>query len=185
MTQTSHLKSAQITALDTYQPVGDVQNAGLGAPCRTITISGTVTPVAADAAGSTYRMARVPSTAVIKYIGLSSQAQGAGKVQVGVYYSDSAIDGTAAANQGNVVSGCVDFFASDVDLTSAVNQTDETFGNAANAGKNNQSLINTPLWKACGLTTDPGGMLDIVLTVHTTAITTGGGFVSLQAEYAE
>lgn len=184
---TSHLKSAQITALDTFTPsLADVQNAGLGAPSRTVTVTGTVTPVASDGAGTTYQMVRVPSTACIKYIGLASQAQGAGKVQVGVYFSSSTIDGTLPANQGLVVpTNGLAFFANDVDISAAIGQTDETFQNQATAGANNPSLINTPLWKALAIATDPGGFFDITLTVHTTAITTGTGFVSLQAEYAE
>jgi hypothetical protein len=183
---TSNLKTAQITALDTYQPVGDVQNAGSGADARLTSVSGTVTPVAADAAGSTYRLARIPSDAVVKHVWLASQAQGAGAIQLGVYYSDSAIDGTNAANKGLVVPTTgVNFFAQDVSLATAVPQTDETFQNQATAGAYNPSLINQQLWQALGLTSDPGGCFDIVATVHTTAITTGGGFLSLQVDYAE
>ena len=104
MTQTSHLKSAQITALDTFTPsLADIQNAGYGAPCRLQTVSGFATPIAGDAAGSTYQMVRVPTNCVVKHVWLASAAQGAGAVDIGVYYSDSTIDGTAAANQGLVV----------------------------------------------------------------------------------
>ena len=103
MSQTSHLKSAQITALDTYQPGGDLQSAGFGAPARSVTVAGTVTTVSADAAGSTYQMVRVPTNASIKYIGFSAKAMGAGTMALSVYYSDSKIDGTAAANQAPTV----------------------------------------------------------------------------------
>lgn len=182
----SKLKTAQITALDTYQPGGDVLSAGLGAPARTTTVSGSVTAVAADSVLTTYQMVRVPSAAVIKYVGLSSQAQGAGAVQVGVYYSSSKIDGTAVANQGLVVPTTgLRFFMNDQSLATALVQTDLTFGDAANAGSYDQSMINKRLWDALGLATDPGGFFDIVLTVHTTAVTTGTGKISLQVEYAE
>lgn len=182
----SALKTAQITALDTYQPVGDVQNAGSGATARWNSISGTVTPIAADSVGSTYRLCRIPSDAVVKQVLLASQAQGAGAVQIGVYYSDSKIDGTLPANQGLVVPTTgVNFFASDVSLATAVPQTDETFQNQATAGAYNPSLINQQIWQALGLTADPGGYFDITATVHTTAITTGGGFLSAQVSYAE
>lgn len=182
---TSHLKSAQITALDSI-PYGDLQSAGLGAPARLKVLSGTVTAVASDGAGSTYQMVRIPTNAVVKKVMLASQAQGAGKVQIGVYYSDSTVDGTPAAVQGTVVPTTgVDFFASDVDLTSAVPQTDETFQHQANSGSYDPSMINKRLWDALGLSSDPGGFFDIVLTVHTTAITTGTGKIALQVEYAE
>lgn len=185
MTQTSHLKSAQITALDTFTPsLADIQNAGYGAPCRLQTVSGFATPIAGDAAGSTYQMVRVPTNCVVKHVWLASAAQGAGAVDIGVYYSDSTIDGTAAANQGLVVPTTgKTFFASQISLASAVQQTDEIFQNLANSGSNTPALINTPLWLALGLTTNPGGFFDIVLTVDTTAITTGGGVVSLQVDY--
>ena len=186
MSQTSKLKSAQITALDTYQPGGDLQSAGYGASGRFVSISGTVTPLNADAANTTYQMVRVPTNASIKQVLLSSQAQAAGAVDIGVYYSDSKIDGTAAANQGVVVPTTgKTFFASQISLASAVAQTDETFQNAATGGAYNQSLVNKRLWDALGLTSDPGGFFDIVLTVDTTAVTTGGGFVSLTVNYIE
>ena len=187
MSQVSHLKSAQITALDTVTPsLADVQNAGAGAPSRCVTITGYVTPVAADSVNTTYQFVRVPSTAIIKYVGVSSQAQAAGAIDIGVYYSDSTIDGTAAANQGLVVPTTgKTFFASQQSLATALNQTDVTFSNQATSGANNPSLINTRLWQALGLATDPGGFFDIVGTVDNTAITTGGGFTGLQVDYAE
>ena len=185
MSQTSHLKSAQITALDTYQPGGDLQSAGFGAPARSVTVAGTVTTVSADAAGSTYQMVRVPTNASIKYIGFSAKAMGAGTMALSVYYSDSKIDGTAAANQGLVVPTTgSQFFSAAIDCSSAVNQTDETFGNAATGGANDQTKINKRLWDALGLTTDPGGFFDIVAVCTTTAVTTGAA-MSLQAEYTE
>ena len=187
MAQTSHLKSAQLTALDTVTPsLADVQNAGNGAPARTVTVSGSSATVSADNTASTYQLVRVPSNAVIKYVGFSAQAMSAGKLSISVYYSDSTIDGTAAANQGLVVPTTgKTFFASQQSLATALNQTDVTFANQAAAGANNPSLINTRLWQALGLATDPGGFFDIVGTVDNTAITTGGGFTGLQVDYAE
>ena len=38
------------------------------------------------------------------------------------------------------------------------------------------SKRNKALWDALGLTTDPGGFMDIVAVVHTTDITTSGAF---------
>jgi hypothetical protein len=186
MAQTSHLKAAQLTALDQNPPpYGDVQSAGLGAPARTVTVSGTVSTVSADNTASTYQLVRVPSFAIIKYVGFAAMAMGGGKFQLSVYYSSSLVDGTAPANQGLVVptTGAA-FFASDIDCTSAVQETDETFQNMATAGAYNPALINKRLWDALALTSDPGGFFDIVAVCHTTAVTTGAA-MSLQVEYAE
>ena len=39
------------------------------------------------------------------------------------------------------------------------------------------------LWEALGLASDPGGWFDIVATVVTTAVTTGTGIMTLEAEF--
>ena len=93
---TSALKSTAITNLDTSPPTPNT--AGKGAPGYLKSVSGYVTAVAADAAGSTYRLVRLPSNAVVKQVQFESEAQGAGKVQLGVYYSDASGDGTPQAN---------------------------------------------------------------------------------------
>ena len=170
MAQTSHLKSAQLTALDTVTPsLADVQNAGNGAPARTVTVSGSSATVSADNTASTYQLVRVPSNAVIKYVGFSAQAMSAGKLSISVYYSSSTIDGTAPANQGLVVSGCVALFSSDIDCSSAVVPTEEL----TEANSFTPLMRQQPLWQAAGLASDPGGKFDIVATCHTTGITTG------------
>lgn len=181
---TSHLKSTPITNLDTIPAVPNTT--GEGSPGYVRTVEGFVTVNAADAAGSTYQLVRVPSNAKVKHVFLTSEAQGAGAVQLGVYYSDSTIDGTAAANQGLVVPTTgVNFFANDVSVAAAVLSIDEVFQNQATAGANNLSLVNQPLWQALGLTADPGGFLDIVATVHTTAVTTGTGRLGVSVEYVD
>lgn len=169
---TSHLKSPAITNLDTIPPL--TPTTGEGGPGYVREVSGFVTTVSADAATSTYQFVRVPSNAKVKRVALSWAAMTAGKIQLGVYYSDSTVDGTAVANQGLVVpTNGVAFFASDIDLSSASGFVDETVQNQGTAGANTIALINTPLWQALGLASDPGGFFDIVGTVHTTAVTTG------------
>jgi hypothetical protein len=173
---TSHLKSTPITNLDATPAVAN--SAGLGGPARLHSLSGFVTAVAADAAGSTYQLVRVPSTAVIKQVLFESEAQGAGKVQLSVYYSDSTVDGTAPANQGLVVPTTgAGFFSDDIDCTSVVAQQDKTSSGTSGTGANGYTLDkrNKHLWDALGLTSDPGGFFDIVAVVHTTAVTTGTG----------
>lgn len=166
---TEALKSTSITNLDATPVVPNT--AGKGGPGYIKAVTGYVTVSASMAAGSTYRLVRVPSTAVIKHIQFESQAQGAGKFQLGVYYSDSTTDGTPqTVTPSTAIS--VKLFADDIDCASAVLPGDKTFytGGGYTPDKRVQ-----PLWQAAGLSADPGGFLDIVATVHTTDVTTGTG----------
>lgn len=186
MAQTSHLKSAQITALDTFTPsLADVQNAGVGAPARHQTVSGVATPLAADATGSTYQMVRVPSTAILKHVWFTGQAQGAGTFDCSVYYSDSTIDGTAAANQGLIVPTTGATFIADAIVNASAVAQLEVLGYGGTAAGWTPAMINKRLWDALGLATDPGGFFDIVLVCTDTAVTTGTGIMALTVEYAE
>lgn len=181
---TSTLKSTPITNLDATPVVP--QSTGEGSPGYIREVEGFVTAVAADAAGSTYRLARLPSNAKVKHVFFTSEAQGAGAVQIGVYYSDSTVDGTQPSLQGIVVPTTgVNFFANDINIAAAVNSVDEVFQNMATAGANNLSVGNQPLWQALGLTSDPGGFLDVVATVHTTAITTGTGRLGVRVQFVD
>lgn len=174
---TSALKSTPITNLDATPVVPNT--AGEGAPAYDKAAYGFVTAVAADAAGSTYRLQRVPSNAKVNSLMFESQAQGAGKVQLGLYYSDSTVDGTAPANQGAVIDA--KFFADDIDCASAVLPSERVF---FTGGTNTLDKRNQPLWQAAGLSSDPGGFFDIVATVHTTAITTGTGKLGVLVTFA-
>lgn len=175
---TSNLKSTGITNLDADPIVAN--QAGKYGPAGLRYVDGYVTAVASDAAGSTYKLVRVPSNAIVKRLTLESEAQGAGAINLSVYYSDSTTDGTSPANQGVIVPTTGDqFFASDVSLASAVVPTDVT----NESGNYTIDKRFKYLWDALGLTTDPGGYFDIVAVVHTTAITTGGGKIKLACEY--
>lgn len=183
---TSHLKSTAITNLDATPIVRSTTGEGASGLLRCV--SGYVTAVASDAAGSTYQLVRVPSTACIKQVLFASEAQTAGKVQLSVYYSDSTNDGTQAANSGVVVPTTgAGFFADDIDCSSAVAQADYTSYGTSGTGANGYTLDkrNKHLWDALGLTTDPGGFFDIVAVVHTTAITTGTGKLGVTVKYID
>lgn len=177
---TSNLKSAEITNLDAT-PYVAVQ-AGKGGGGYLKNVGGFVTAVAADAAGSTYRLVRLPSNAIVKRVEFEAEAQGAGKVQLSAYYSDSTIDGTAVANQGLVVptTGAA-FFSDDIDMASAVAPANK-LKNATTAGYD-LGKRNKELWDALGLTSDPGGFIDVVAVVHTTAVTTGTGKLGVSVDY--
>lgn len=181
MSQTSTLTSGAITNLNAIPAVANVS--GEGAPGYLESVSGYCVPVAADAAGSTYRFVRLQSNVKVKQVLLANEAQGAGKIQLGLYYSNATNDGTTPSNQGALITNCVDFFASDIDLTSAIAQTDETFQNETGANAYKLANNNQPLWQAAGLSTDPGGFIDVVGTVHTTAITTGTGKVLVTVNF--
>src|ERR1700741_5267953 len=144
---TSHLKSPAITNLDSIPAVPNAT--GEGAPGYVRSVYGWVTAVAADAAGSTYQLVRVPSNAKMQTLFFESEAQGAGKVQLGLYYSDSTIDGTKAANQGVVID--VKFFSDDIDCTSAVVPVNKIW---CTGGTNTPEKRNQPLWQAAGLASD-------------------------------
>lgn len=181
---TSALKSTSITNLDASPVVANT--AGNGAPGVVRRVQGFITTVASDAAGSTYRLVRLPTTARDIRVFFEAEAQGAGKVQLSAYYSDSTTDGTAVANQGLVVPTTgAGFFADDIDCASAVTPADKT--GTGTSGQANYHLGNRgkALWDALGLTSDPGGYIDLVAVVHTTAITTGAARLGVDVSYVQ
>lgn len=172
MSQTSALKSTAITNLDaTPILIASPGEGGWGVSRRN---EGYVTTLAGDATGSTYRLVRFPTNAKIKAVDFESAAQGAGTIDLSVYYSDSTVDGTAAAKQGLVIPTTgSQFFAAAINCASAVGITNET----NQAGNNAINLRQKPMWSALGLTSDPGGYFDLVAVVGATAITTGAAIL--------
>lgn len=176
---TEALKSTSITNLDASPVVRNTTGEGGAGLLRSI--SGYVTVSASMAALSTYRLVRLKSSVKVKRIQFESEAQGAGKFQLGVYYSDSTTDGTPqSVTPSTAIS--VKLFADDIDCASAVLPGDKTFytGGSYTLDKRNQ-----PLWQAAGLSSDPGGFLDIVATVHTTDVTTGTGKLGICADFVD
>lgn len=175
---TEALKSTAITNLDASPIV--VSTTGEGAPGFLRNVSGYVTVSASMAAGSTYRLVRIPTNAKVKEILFESEAQGAGKFNLSVYYSDSTTDGTAVGNQALIVPTTGDqFFASDIDCAALVVQGIKT-NESANY---TLAMRNKRLWDALALTSDPGGFFDIVAVVHTTDVTTGTGKLGVEVNY--
>lgn len=173
-----NLKSTNITNLDAV-PVA-ANTSGEGAPAYAWTVNDYVTISANASLTSTYRVLRVPAQAKLKSLVLESEAMAAGKVNISAYYSDSTTDGTQPTNQALIIPSTGDqFFASDVDLAAAVTPTSVL----NESGNFPISKRNQPLWQALGLSSDPGGWIDIVLVVHTTAITTGAANCMLRCEF--
>lgn len=162
---TEALKSASITNDDAVPTV--LNTAGAGAASTMNVVDDYVTVSASMAALSTYRLVRVPTTAKVKSVVFESEAQGAGKFQLGVY----------APNGGAVVS--VKLFSDDIDCASAVLPTEKVGSSTYTLDKRKQ-----PLWQAAGAASDPGGFYDIVATVHTTDVTTGTGKLGVRVAYA-
>lgn len=134
---------------------------------------GYVTTANGDSATSTYVVCSVPSTAVVQQILLSCGALGGScAADVGVYYPT-----TTAGAAGAVVDA--DFFGSAVSLVSALNNSDVT----AESGVYTIAKRQQPLWQATGLTADPGGVLDIVVTL--TADTAAAAAVGLLVFYVD
>lgn len=172
-----HLKSPNITNLDAIPRVPNT--AGAGAAGEVQYNDGYATVSALASVLSTYLLTRFPSNARVKSVIFEAEAMGAGKFQLGVYYSDATNDGTSVPNQGLVVASAVDFFASDIDCASAVTRAGYTNQN----GKYTVDKRTQPIWQALGLATDPGGFFDLVATVHTTAVTTGAARIAAAIEY--
>jgi hypothetical protein len=181
---TSNLKSTPITNLDAVPVVENQAGNGAAGPVRKV--SGFVTAVASDAVGSTYKFCRIPSKARdIKTI-IESEAQGAGKVSLSAYYSSSTLDGTQPSKQGVVVPTTgAGFFTVDVDCASAVAATDKTGVGVSTSNGYTIDKRSKELWDALGLTSDPGGFIDVVGEVHTTAVTTGTGRIRVTVEYVD
>jgi hypothetical protein len=159
-------KSTTITNRDSTPPVINDGRLERGSLRSSI---GYVTAANGDSIASKYILASVPTTAMVRKVLLSCTAITSGAGDVGVYRN------TAAG--GAVVD--VDLFASAQSIASILNNSDVT-----NESTNyTMALREQPLWQAAGLTADPGGTLDIVLTL--TAATTAGGTVGVQVEYVD
>lgn len=174
---TSNLKSTPITNLDTIPVVANTS--GEGAPGVLREVSGSVTTVAADGTSSTYALVRIPSTAKVKAVYFESDdTGGTGTVNVGLSYSTSTRDGTTVSNQGDVIDA--DFFASAIDISgAAVVRTDIT--NEAGFYKIDER--NKAIWDAVGLTSDPGGFFDVVVSVA--AALTNAGVLGVSVQYVD
>lgn len=174
-----NLKSASITNLDATPVVPN--STGEGAPGYIKNASDFVTVGAADSATSTYRVARLPTNAKLKALKLFADAildsNGSPTLTygVGAAYSDSTVDGTASSLQGTLIS------ATAFRATAAFGATGNISADvltAYGAAKRNQ-----PLWQGLGLTSDPGGFIDVLVTVGVAAATGVSAAIGADAAY--
>ncbi len=130
---------------------------------------GQVVAITGDSIGSTYILASVPSTAMIRKLLLSCAALTSGAASIGV--------SQPTAKSNTAISAAL--FASAQSLASALNHSDVT----NQSGTYTPALEEQPLWQAAGLSADPGYALDIVITL--TAALTAGGILGLQVDYVD
>jgi|SRR5215469_5991306 len=186
------IKSNSIIALDASPIVAQAAGEGGPADCK---VNDGIIPTTANtpaaSIGSVFQFVRVPSNCKIKKLYFESGAQAAGTMNLGVYY---ATDGsnpngvpTAATGIANAVVGSppgnqvnTSLFGSAIALTAASGPTDVT----NQSGNYTADKRQLPLWKACGLNSDPGGFFDISGTLAA-AITTGGGLMGLTVMYTD
>lgn len=177
-----HVKSQAITDADGATPPIVSQTAGKGVGNYLKEVSGSAVAVASSSADATYQLVRLPSAAKVKEIIFESAAQGAGKFDLGVYY---ATDGRSGPNKKTALLAAdaidQDLFATVIDCASDVAPTDVT----NESGSYTIDKRIKPLWEAAGLSSDPGGFIDIVATVKTTAVTTGTGRLGVSVRYTD
>ena len=161
-----HVKATDLTNDEASPRIAG--KVGRNAPGVMRISSGSATALASSSADATYQLVRLPPEAIVKAIWFQSDAQGAGKFDLGCYYSDDLTPLAADAIDQ-------DFFATVIDCAAAVVRTEVT----------NESTTYTiakqqqQLWEALGLSTNPNRFIDIVATVKTTAVTTGTGVLGI------
>ena len=179
------LKSASITALDTLSVSGTpiLENtSGAGAAANMKDILDFVTPTTGGlvSTSSKYKMVRLPTSAKLKTLtlkvdGALDSSTGLA-LDVGAYYSDSTVDGTPAASQGTSIS--VNCFAAALTSFRSSAVADVNALTAFALAKRNKRL-----WDALGLTSDPGGFIDIVVAVQAAATTAVSSVLGLSATF--
>src|SRR3569623_2147217 len=91
-----------------------------------------------------------------------SEAQAAGAIDIGAYY---ATDGEGGKPTSLLAANAINqaIFDSAIALTSASQPTNVIY----ESGTNTPAKRYMPLWQALGLSSDPGGYIDIVCTLST------------------
>jgi hypothetical protein len=172
------LKSPSITNRDAQPPVLDT--AGYqGSPARLVEVYDFIASITAAASVlSVFRFASIPSNAVVASVQVWSGAQTAGAVSIGIYRNtkDGGLVAFGAQGTGSDV-----FFTKALSIAAAVNGTEVVFG--VGTSLNSLALMDQPIWQAIGMVADPVAMLDVCMTVDTTAITTGTGAAALRVRY--
>jgi hypothetical protein len=168
--------SANITNLNSVPPVASTPSQG--GPVALQAVDGNVTATTGKTSGSVYQLLRLPSNALLKEAKLKLDGgvtTFAG--DIGFYYSNSTTDGTTVAHQGTGVNGTTgsQLFGAAVDLHAQTTMLDLMAAIPA-------ADFDLPLWKVCGLTSDPHTPFDLCIT--NTSTNSGAPVVYGRATYA-
>lgn len=172
------LKSTPVTNRDASPQVAN--NAGKGAGYRSRKVDGQLVADAADnSSGSTYRLCRVPSNCIVKSVTWDHTAFGGSCAgDVGVYYPAAGPDLGIGQTASAVIDA--DLFASALTLVSLLTAPLDVTSESGVYTLDERTL---PLWQAAGLSADPGGKFDVVVTL--TAAAAAAGRVMVTVEYVE
>ncbi len=182
---TETLKSTAITNLDASPPVRST--AGMGGEGFLRSIYGFVAPTTGYLTGSNYLLARVPSNCSIKHVSIDYSGTITTMTgDVTLFYSDETLD-QVGASQGN--SGVVNSLTTTAALFAhALALGSQTAGAVVDITDQNSAYPptarNKALWDAAGLSTDPGGMFDIVF-MNTSTMNLSAAKVGLEVQYVE
>jgi hypothetical protein len=167
---TEALKVTSITNLDAMPPV---RTTHLGQDVQRFET--TITATTAMSSGSTYKLLRLPSNAILHNLAVWLDATVTTFTgDITLYYSDTWADGTDA----NAGLGLV---------TAHVFQTAYAFGAQVTpaevllGGNIKGASLGEPLWQMAALTADPGGFFDV--TIVTTTTTSGAPVINCQATW--
>lgn len=175
-----NLKGTAITNRDAVPAVindGRLERGTLKSAVGSVTAGTTDTGGATFALGTTYVMASLPSTAMVRNVILSCAALTSGVVSIGVGRATK--DSAGAAFPLLISATATALFASGQSVAAALNKTNVT----------NQSTNYTltkqeqPLWQAAGMAADPTTPLDIIVLVTTTL--SAGGLIGLEVQYVD
>lgn len=183
MSQVSVLRSKQIAGRDQAPPLPTTSGeSGIGI---LRTVDGFVTALTADTTASVYLLARVPTNAKLKKVGLFNDALSASTtLDVGLYYSDAPapLGSTPNPAPSPTIDGSPPALAG-----TAVNATLFGSATAATSANINLDLSLTidkqvqPLWQAAGLSSDPGGFFDISVVPHVAVV--AGGKIGIRVDF--
>lgn len=157
----------KLTSVDSPTPTGLAQSATNGGKIHFI--RDTVEVAAADSDGSVYRLARVPSNAVLVDVRVNNDAITGGTDYDLGFYDTPEINGGAVIDKDNLLDG--------VDLSSA-SAGEGTFGMTAVVIENRHKQV----WQLAGLSSDPKKLIDIALTGNT--VGTAAGTLTLIVQYS-
>lgn len=158
---TEALKTTQLTNLDSTPPV---RTTNYGQNMQVL--YGSLTATTAMTSGSTYRMIRLPSNAILHSAKVWLDATVTTFTgDITLYYGSGTLVGTLVA---------ADIFKNAYAMAAIVAPTEFFLGGLGGLGAD----LGDPLWQIAGLSSDPGGFFDI--TIVTTATTDGAPVVNMQ-----